>query len=71
MSSEEYCVRVMDLPCGVRALVSFDAEGFPNIYVNARMSREEQRKAIDHEMRHIRRNDAYSDEGIRAVEKDE
>lgn len=70
MNSEEYCVRLIDLPCGVRALVQFDAEGFPNIYVNARISQEEQRKAIAHELRHIQRDDAYNGLSIQEVEAD-
>lgn len=69
MSSEEYCVRVVDLPCTVKALLRFDAEGFPNIYVNARLSQEEQKKAIAHELRHIRRDDAYSAEEIEKMER--
>ena len=71
VNSEEYCVRVMDLPCAVKALVQFDAEGFPNIYVNARLSREEQEKAVAHEIRHIRRDDVYSAACIRAVEDEQ
>lgn len=68
VNSGEYCVRMLDLPCTVKALVQYDAEGFPNIYVNARLSREEQEKAILHEIRHISRGDAYSTESIQAVE---
>ena len=68
VSSGEYCVRMLDLPCTVKALVRFDAEGFPNIYVNARLSREEQEKAIAHEIRHICRGDAYNAADIQAVE---
>lgn len=70
MNSEEYCVRMVDLPCPVKALLRYDAEGFPNIYVNARLSREEQMKAIKHELRHIRRDDVYNAAGIREVEGD-
>lgn len=70
VSSGEYCVRMMDLPCAVKALVCYDGEGFPNIYVNARLSREEQEKAVAHEIRHIRRGDAYSAASIQAVERE-
>ena len=68
MYSEEYCVRMVDLPCPVKALVRYDAEGFPNIYVNARLSLEEQKKAVEHELRHIRRDDMNNAASIRSVE---
>jgi len=68
ITPEEYCVRLLDLPCSVKAVVVFDDEGFPNIYVNARLSREEQAEALQHEIRHIQQNDAYSSRSIRDVE---
>lgn len=69
LTSDEYRVRLMDLPSGVRALVAVDEEGFSNIYVNARLSREDQAAALRHELRHIRRDDAYNDRDIRIVER--
>ena len=71
VGSEEYCIRMMDLPCTVKAMVCYDEEGFPSIFVNARLGREEQEKAILHELRHIRQEDVYNDRGIEAVESRE
>ena len=68
ITPEEYCIRLLDLPCSVNALVVFDEEGFPNIYVNARLSREKQAEAVQHELRHIRRNDAYNRHTIQDAE---
>lgn len=58
----------MDLPYGVKGFVALDDEGFPNIYVNSRLSREEQYRAATHELKHIARNDFYNDSDIRTVE---
>jgi len=37
-----------------------DENGFYNIYVNAKLSYEMQKKAIEHELTHVCRNDFYS-----------
>lgn len=58
----------MDLPCTVKAFVAMDEDGFNNIYVNSKLSREEQRKAVMHELNHLARNDFYNDLDIRSVE---
>lgn len=34
-----------------------DINGFYNVYINSRLSFEEQRKALKHELEHIRRHD--------------
>lgn len=64
----EYTIRVMDLPEGSRGFVLFDADDHANIYINARLSPAEQRKAADHELRHVANNDIYNDEDIRSIE---
>jgi hypothetical protein len=43
--SDEYRVRQSDLPHTVKAFVAMDEEGFNNIYVNSRLTQEEQYKA--------------------------
>ena len=58
----------MDLPCTIKAFVAMDEDGFNNIYVNSKLSREEQRKAVMHELNHLARNDFYNDLDIRTVE---
>ena len=63
-------VRLVDLPVQAGGLISVDEEGFVNIYLNARLSRDAQREALQHELRHHWRGDLYSDEDIRAVERE-
>ncbi len=64
----EYCIRFIDLPLTVNALVVQDSENFYNIYVNAGLSHEKQQQAILHELRHIQRDDFYSDKEIEDIE---
>ena len=63
------CVRLIDLPVTVGAMVAFDEDGFASIYLNARLSHEKQRKALRHELRHIDNDDAYNPCSIQAAEK--
>ena len=63
-------VRLVDLPVQAGGLISVDEEGFVNIYLNARLSRDAQREALQHELRHHYRDDLYSDRDIRTVERE-
>lgn len=65
---DEYCIRAVDLPYTVRGMIVFDENDFANIYINSRLSREEQQLALRHELRHLRMNDAYNDTDIRIAE---
>lgn len=65
---DEYRVRLVDLPARVGGMVSVDDEGFYNIYLNARLTRERQRKALRHELDHIAEDDLYNTRSIEAVE---
>lgn len=64
-----YMIRFIDLPPAIEAATCVDLNGFANVYINARLSFEARRRAIKHEMRHIRRDDTYSDSNIREVEQ--
>ena len=66
--SDEYRVRQLDLPCTIKACVAMDEEGFNNIYVNSRLTQEEQYKAAAHELNHIYRDDFYNNQDLRGVE---
>lgn len=66
--NDDFCIRQIDLPCSVKALVALDENGFHNIFVNSRLSRETQCEAVKHELRHIYRNDFYNNIDIRDVE---
>ena len=59
----------MDMPCTVKGFVALDEDGFSNIYVNSRLSQEEQYKAAAHELKHVANGDFFSDSGIRTVEE--
>ena len=63
------CVRLIDLPVSVGAMVAFDEDGFASIYLNARLSREKQQKALRHELRHINGDDAYNATDIKIAEQ--
>lgn len=58
----------MDLPHSIKAFVALDEEGFHNIYVNSRLSQEEQFKAAMHELKHVARDDFYNELSIRHIE---
>lgn len=64
-------VRIIDLPVTVRGLVSEDETGWPNVYINARLSREMQREALRHELDHIEHDDLRSTRPITEVERRE
>lgn len=64
----DYFVRVIPLPCGVNGLVSPNADGTFNVYLNMYADREHQIAACEHEIAHIKNDDFYSGMDIRAVE---
>ena len=49
--------RLVDLPLTIRGYTSLDSDGNYNIYLNSRLSAEQQRKTYNHELTHIKRND--------------
>lgn len=54
-------VRMKDLPCGINGMTIMDSDGNYNVYINARLSWYDQKKAYEHEMTHIKRDDFYND----------
>lgn len=70
MSERDYTVRVIDLPPGVPALVARDETGFYNIYLNARASQEQQKKALRHELAHIVRRHFEDDRPTAVIEEE-
>lgn len=65
---DDYHVYLIDMPVTVRALVSYDCDGYPSVFVNSRLSREMQRQAEKHEIDHIEKGDVHSDRPIWEVE---
>ncbi len=60
--------RLVDLPHRVHGLLALDEEGYPNIYLNARLTAEQHRLAYDHELRHLEHDDPHNDAPIEAAE---
>lgn len=56
LMDEERAILV-DLPTSVRGFVYLDDNGDPKIVVNARLTREQNRRTWDHEKKHIARGD--------------
>lgn len=65
---DDCCVRLIDLPTGVRGFVCIDEEGFKNIYINARLSHDMSIESLAHEIDHIANDDIYNLFDIREVE---
>lgn len=66
---EETIVRLKDLPCGINGMTILDSDGNYNVYINARLSVDDQKKAYQHELRHIERDDFYNDLTIQEAEE--
>ena len=50
-------IRYIALPATVRALTARDRDGHYNIYINTRLSADQQQEALLHEMQHLLRDD--------------
>lgn len=62
---------VMDMPPCAKACVTFDENDYATIFINARLSHEQQIKEFRHELRHILRDDIHSSRSIRDIERGE
>ena len=56
---EERPATLVNLPTSVRGFCYHDDDGEEYVVLNARLTREANRKTFDHERRHIRRGDLY------------
>lgn len=63
-------IRKIPLPHCVEGVTVPDSEGNFNVYINANLSNESQRKATEHELRHIKREHFYSSNEISACESE-
>lgn len=62
-------VRLKDMPVKINGMTILDADGNYNVYINSRLSCDDQRKAYDHELEHIRRDDFYNSLPIQEAEE--
>ncbi len=67
---DDIVCRIIDLPSRVNAVTVVDENGDFNVYVNAHMSDEEQRKAFAHEKRHIKKQHFYSLKPVETCERE-
>ncbi len=65
---ESVFVRKIHLPMAVRAFTIPDEQGNYNVYINDRLSAEQQHKSLEHEFMHIRSGDFYKNENAAAIE---
>ena len=63
-------IRLVRLPSTVYGVTVKDENGDFNVYINSDLSKSAQDRAIEHELKHIRRGDFYSDENITILEED-
>lgn len=56
---------IIDLPYGTGAIVMPEPDGNYTVYFNAKLTREQQIKAAQHELRHIQKN--HFDDDIKTV----
>lgn len=65
-----YFVREVSLPFEVKGIVTPNAEDDSfSIYINSRLSDDQKRKALKHEIDHIENDDFYNDKTIEEVER--
>ena len=57
LEDADYYVRTIKMPIGIHGCVSEDADGFFSVYINELDPVDRQKKALDHERRHIEGND--------------
>lgn len=66
----DYFVRVVDFPKGVNRIgfVLLNDDGTYSVYINARASEAQKRKAMRHEYNHMANDDMYGNKDIRKIE---
>ncbi len=65
---EPYVVRYIELPCTLPGVTVRSADGCCNVYINARLSQEQQKRALEHEMIHVLREDFDNGRPLEEVE---
>lgn len=69
IENRDYFVRVVPFPVyTIGGMVTPNEDGTFSIFINARLSLERQRKALDHELKHLEDNDFYNGKPIYEIE---
>ena len=66
----DFFVRLVDFPigCACNGMVLLNDDGTYSVYINARASEAQKKKAMRHEYDHMANDDLYGDKDIRDVE---
>ena len=64
----DYYIRYINLPHTVKGVTVLDADGFCNVYINARLSLSCQQEALEHEIRHITNDDFFNGDTLEDIE---
>lgn len=68
MYDSDFFVRLIPLPRGSEALVLPNDDMTYDVYVNSNLCPDKQREALDHEIKHIKKDHFHSNKSIRQVE---
>ena len=69
LDGSDFFVRLIDFPtCTAGGMVLPNDDGTYSVYLNARTSFDQQRRAYRHEVDHIDSNDLYNGKSIKEVE---
>lgn len=66
---ENIFIRKIPLPFGVRAFTLPDSQGDYNVYINEKLSYEQQMKSLEHEKAHIDNGDFLSEDTACNIER--
>lgn len=65
---DDVICRFIGLPAKINAVTVVDNDGDYNVYINANLSIEEQKKAYLHETRHIKKNHFFIQKNVKDCE---
>lgn len=71
IENADYFVRIVDFPVGCggcNGVVALNDDGTYSVYINARASEEQKKRAMRHEYDHMANDDMYGDKDIRDIE---
>ena len=68
MRMDQINVRYIDLPAKIKGFVKTDSDGNYNVYINVNLGYYEQKKTLDHELKHIKNDDFFNTSDILDVE---
>lgn len=66
----DVCIRLIDLPLTVKGTTVLDDDGGFSVYLNSKLSFEEQRLTCEHELRHIACNHFYNNQSVAKCESE-